>query len=212
MACLGSYVLAKQLQKFGIQANNLITPKGVKNELLALLFDIYAVNGDALAEQYAGSEAFHKAGLTSSKEGEWKAKKENIMLLAMKRYFNNTLLDYDKQKMIWLFLGEFVPDPKESKHIWELDFKDAEKIAQDSKPCSLKWWKGCYAFYDERKLGYKYNPYKYESFDDPEEIDSYTKKITFKVIGSDVIEGNENMNELMNEKLRQFNLFVIFKK
>ena len=43
-------------------------------------------NGDQIALQYAGSEAFHKAEIYKSKEG-WKPVKENITLKAIKRYF-----------------------------------------------------------------------------------------------------------------------------
>ena len=37
--------------------------------------------------------------------------RHNIALIAVKRYLSNVLTDYEKQKSISLFLGEFQPDP-----------------------------------------------------------------------------------------------------
>lgn len=67
-------------------------------------------NGDVIAQQYAGSEAFHKAQIDKVGE-DWKAVRHNIALIAVKRYLSNVLTDYEKQKTFSLFLGEFKPDP-----------------------------------------------------------------------------------------------------
>ena len=45
--------------------------QSVKNQLLSVLFDIFGKNGDEIARQYAGSEAFHKAKL-EEQNGDWK--------------------------------------------------------------------------------------------------------------------------------------------
>jgi len=146
----------------------LTTHYGVKNELLSLIFEMYGINGDALAQQYAGSEAFHKATLIDSGNGDWKAKKDSILVVSIKRYLNNTLLDYEKQKVIWLFLGEFIPSVSEKKHLWELDFKDAEKNIENEKinklgaRNSLTWWKGCYCLNVSDQAALRYNRFKYE--------------------------------------------------
>ena len=80
----------------------------VKNQLLALVFELFAKNGDELAKQYAGSEAFHKAWLYKV-DGDWKTVKQSIAFIAVKRYLNNILNDFEKQKSYNLFLGNFVP-------------------------------------------------------------------------------------------------------
>ena len=78
-------------------------------------------NGDAIAQQYAGSEAFHKAQVDKIGQ-DWKAVRHNIALVAVKRYLSNILTDYEKQKTISLFLGEFKPDPKNLANcLWDDD-------------------------------------------------------------------------------------------
>lgn len=46
----------------------------VKNQLLAIVFEVFGRNGDEIAKQYAGSEAFHKAQLYKI-DGDWKTVK-----------------------------------------------------------------------------------------------------------------------------------------
>lgn len=62
-----------------------------------------------MAIQYAGSEAFHKASLIETPQGDYKTKKQNQTFFAVKRYISNALLDDEKQKCISLFLGDFLP-------------------------------------------------------------------------------------------------------
>lgn len=78
-------------------------------------------NGDVIAQQYAGSEAFHKAQIDKIGEN-WKAVRHNITMVAVKRYLSNVLTDYEKQKTVALFLGEFRPNPKDLGHaLWNDD-------------------------------------------------------------------------------------------
>ena len=149
MGCFGSAVFLKQLELFGFNIEPLQDEDGVKNELLAVLFEVYGVNGDCIAKQYAGSEAFHKATLIETETGNWKTQKQNYAFLALKRYISNTLLDNEKQKCISLFLGDFLPNIKHNKHLWDLDLKELqENINFNIKdPFSnyqekMNWWTG----------------------------------------------------------------------
>lgn len=149
MGCFGSVILLKQLELFGFNIEPLQDEDGVKNELLAILFELYGINGDCIAKQYAGSEAFHKATLIEAENGNWKTQKQNYAFLALKRYISNTLLDNEKQKAISLFLGDFLPNISDKKHIWDLDLKDFNEHMQiDVKnPFSNyqeknNWWNG----------------------------------------------------------------------
>lgn len=149
MGCFGSTIFLKQLELFGFNCEPLQEEYGVKNELLAILFEVYGVNGDSIAKQYAGSEAFHKSTLIETENGNWKTQKQNYTFLALKRYISNTLLDNEKQKCISLFLGDFLPNLKHYKHLWDLDLKElSEKINLNLRdPFSnyhekFNWWNG----------------------------------------------------------------------
>ena len=149
MGCFGSVIFLKQLDLFGFKCDPLQEEDGVKNELLAVLFEVYGINGDCIAKQYAGSEAFHKATLIETQAGNWKTQKQNYAFLAVKRYISNALLDNEKQKCISLFLGDFLPNLKHSKHLWDLDLKELQEniIINLKDPFSnnqekMNWWTG----------------------------------------------------------------------
>ena len=56
--------------------------------------------------------------------------RHNIAIVAVKRYISNTLMDTEKQRTIWLFLGEFTPEKDPKKDLWDFDptDKDCEEI------------------------------------------------------------------------------------
>lgn len=91
MSIFSSVILARMLKALKLEESEFINGERetIKDELLALIFQIFGVgsdqkNGDEIALQYAGSEAFHKAEIYKSKEG-WRPVKENITLKAIKR-------------------------------------------------------------------------------------------------------------------------------
>ena len=48
--------------------------------------------------------------------------KQNIAFIAVKRYISNILLDNEKQRALWVFLGEFTPFRDEnSEDIWDIN-------------------------------------------------------------------------------------------
>ena len=56
--------------------------------------------------------------------------RHNIAIVAVKRYISNTLMDTEKQRTTWLFLGEFTPEKDTKNDLWDFDptDKEAEEI------------------------------------------------------------------------------------
>lgn len=90
-------------------------------------------NGDKIAQQYAGSDAFHKAQIYKTGEGTWQTIKQNIALIAVKRYLSNTLMDNEKQRALWLFLGDFTPELEPKKELWDINPEEKESDEVISK-------------------------------------------------------------------------------
>ena len=134
MACVASVVLTEMLQSMGLDLEEFASHSthAVTNELLELVLNMFAVgpadqaNGDKIAQQYAGSDAFHKAQIYKTGEGTWQTIKQNIALIAVKRYLSNTLMDSEKQRALWLFLGEFTPEFEPKKELWDLNPEEKE--------------------------------------------------------------------------------------
>ena len=66
--------------------------------------------GTQLALQYAGSQALHATNSNAAKD----------FLQSVKRFYRNTFTDVEKQHIIDVFLGVFVP-ARGAPHIWELE-------------------------------------------------------------------------------------------
>lgn len=127
MACVASVIMGDMIRGMGVDISDFydVNRKAVTAELLKLVLEMFGRNGDKIAQQYAGSDAFHKAQIYRNDiDGQWQTLKQNITLIAVKRYISNTLLDAEKQRSLWLFLGEFTPvrDVKDpSPELWDLD-------------------------------------------------------------------------------------------
>lgn len=132
MACSASVVLAEMLRGMSVDIEDFIKPEfmAVADELLEILLNMWGSNGDKVAQQYAGSDAFHKAQIYQREDGSWETLKQNIAIIAVKRYISNTLLDTEKQRTQWLFLGEYTPEEDAAKELWDFDplDKDAQAI------------------------------------------------------------------------------------
>jgi len=76
---------------------------------------MYGRMGDVISLQYGGSIA-HKANLQSGKS----AKGQLEFVTSIKRYYNNTFVDQNKQNAINLFLGVHKVEPY-STPIWEVN-------------------------------------------------------------------------------------------
>ncbi|KAI4388819.1 hypothetical protein MLD38_001115 [Melastoma candidum] len=112
----GLEALGRQLHVMGFASTPKVDPE---SSIATSIMDMYQCMGDALAQQYGGSEA-HNTVFTE-KQGRWKATTQSKEFLkSIKRYYSNTYTDSEKQDAINLFLGYF--QPQEGKPaLWELD-------------------------------------------------------------------------------------------
>ncbi|KAF4366387.1 hypothetical protein F8388_018835 [Cannabis sativa] len=112
----GLAALGRQLHAMGLTDMLKVDPDST---IAAALMDMYQSMGDALAQQYGGSEA-HNTVFTE-RQGKWKATTQSREFLkSIKRYYSNTCTDGEKQDAMNLFLGYF--KPQEGKPaLWELD-------------------------------------------------------------------------------------------
>lgn len=104
MASVATSVSIKMLEAFRFNSETISNKSNfsAKNELLPCFLDLFTLNGDKIATQYAGSEAFHKYQVVKNQNGEWKPCKRNITSAAFKRYVCNSLKDAQRQKVWWL--------------------------------------------------------------------------------------------------------------
>ncbi|KAG2259592.1 hypothetical protein Bca52824_078886 [Brassica carinata] len=98
----GLVALAQQLHLLGITGPPIVDKK---NPLAKKLMEAYEKMGDAIAMQYAGSDAHIK--MFSALRGDWNmVMKHRDMITAVRRHYNNAYLDSEKQNAINLFLGQ----------------------------------------------------------------------------------------------------------
>lgn len=76
----------------------------------SLLVSMYEEMGTGLALQYAGSQALHATNSNAAKD----------LIQSMKRFYRNTFTDVEKQHIMDVFLGVFIP-ARGTPHIWELE-------------------------------------------------------------------------------------------
>jgi hypothetical protein len=128
MASVATVVFVKMLDAFGFNCETISNKSNLsaQNELLAGILDLFTFNGDKIATQYAGSEAFHKAQVVKNQNGEWKQCKRNITSAALNRYLSNALKDAQRQKVWWLYLGDFIPSKTEKDGLWDLDIEGSK--------------------------------------------------------------------------------------
>ncbi|KAL0653851.1 hypothetical protein Bca4012_096542 [Brassica carinata] len=111
----GLVALARQLQKLGIRGPPIVDKN---NPLAKKLMEVYENMGDAIAMQYAGSDAHIK--MFSALRGDWNIiKKNRDKIIALRRHLYNTFQDSEKQNAINVFLGEFKPQLGKPA-LWEL--------------------------------------------------------------------------------------------
>lgn len=116
--CVGLAAMGNQLLELGI-IESLLNWETRNFDLMKLLQKLYISQGDRIAHQYGGSGTMHKASLSKKGSSDSSGKVGNA-LTAIKRYYSNNFLDFDKQHAINVFLGCFIPSPDKA-HIWDLE-------------------------------------------------------------------------------------------
>eukprot|EP01026_Neomeris_dumetosa_P025902 TRINITY_DN21231_c0_g1_i2.p1 TRINITY_DN21231_c0_g1~~TRINITY_DN21231_c0_g1_i2.p1 ORF type:complete len:842 (-),score=65.31 TRINITY_DN21231_c0_g1_i2:676-3201(-) len=111
----GLCTLSKQLSALELDGGEIKTSSSMAVQLM----NMYERMGNALSQQYGGSNAHSK--VFSKQRGErWSRAKLKDMFVSMRRYYSNTIVDPDKQDGIDLFLGNYVPQ-EDRPHIWEVE-------------------------------------------------------------------------------------------
>lgn len=112
----GLAALGRQLHAMGLTDMPKVDPD---SSIAEALMDMYQSMGDALAQQYGGSEAHNS--VFNERQGKWKATTQSREFLkSIKRYYSNTYTDGEKQDAMNLFLGYFKPQDGKPA-LWELD-------------------------------------------------------------------------------------------
>lgn len=115
MFCVGLSVLGRQLKDMGVISE--IEGWEVKyTEMTRILQEMFLQHGDRIANQYGGSGTMHRHNLSGTEVSKTAGKVGNA-LTAIKRYYSNNFLDFEKQHAINLFLGTFIPG-KHQTDIW----------------------------------------------------------------------------------------------
>lgn len=129
---LGLKALGTQLEMLGIAGNDDIR---AQSSIGLQLMAQYEAMGDALAQQYGGSEAHAK--FFQRFKGSWEyALQSKEMLTSFRRFYNNSYTDSLKQDCINLFLGHFQPRPG-MPELWELENDFYLPSLYQEHPCSL---------------------------------------------------------------------------
>ncbi|CAN7096312.1 unnamed protein product [Brassica rapa subsp. narinosa] len=111
----GLVALAQQLHLLGITGPPIVDKN---NPLAKKLMEAYEKMGDAIAMQYAGSDAHIK--MFSALRGDWNMMmKHRDMITAVRRHYNNAYMDSEKQNAINMFLGQSGPQLGRPA-LWEL--------------------------------------------------------------------------------------------
>ncbi|KAG2305380.1 hypothetical protein Bca52824_034031 [Brassica carinata] len=101
----GLVALNRQLRTLGITGPPIVDKD---NPVAKKLMEVYESAGDAIAMQYAGSEAHTK--MFSALRGEWNMMmKHRDIITAVRRHYNNAYQDGEKQNAINVFLGKSGP-------------------------------------------------------------------------------------------------------
>lgn len=122
----GCEALGVQLLSLGLADAPRLPPD---SPALAALSDLYSTMGDTLAQQYASSNAHHHAVGSASVErdaaaplaaaSEWRLPSSRDLFTSVRRFYSASVTDREKQDVISLFLGSFVP-ARGSPAVWEL--------------------------------------------------------------------------------------------
>eukprot|EP01025_Chloroclados_australasicus_P040698 TRINITY_DN4265_c1_g1_i1.p1 TRINITY_DN4265_c1_g1~~TRINITY_DN4265_c1_g1_i1.p1 ORF type:complete len:904 (-),score=70.58 TRINITY_DN4265_c1_g1_i1:1912-4623(-) len=122
----GLCALGHQLAALDLETREVKPGSSMAGQLMSM----YERVGNALSQQYGGSNAHSK--VFSKQRGEqWSRTKLKDMFVSMRRYYSNTLVDPDKQDGIDLFLGNYVPQI-DRPHIWEVEKEEGVRyIAQE---------------------------------------------------------------------------------
>lgn len=115
------YKFIEMLSKFGFDLSDMSGKlySGIKNELFSVIFYLFNFNSEKLMKQFTGSAIHDSVKFYKNKKGDLNFYKKNSKSLAMN--ISSATKDSELQKMIWLYLGDFIPKMNEKCNLWELN-------------------------------------------------------------------------------------------
>ena len=136
---------------------------------------MYECVGDSIALQYAGSQLAHRMD-TYQLRANWRSTSQDL-LTSIRRYYNSTFTDSEKQCSMNLFLGKYIP-AQQKIHLW-LFPNDNHLHSSDQLPSyvplsSTKWWEEPLSFFS-RSLDF---------------VSSFSLPLTQKSLNFDVLRSN----------------------
>lgn len=131
---IGKVALAHQLFSLGAITKRKLP---LNCDAVALCKSMFQDHGDTIALQYGGSNLVNTME-TYAKNPHWTSHSRD-MIESVRRYYNNSFTDADKQDSISLFLGHFVPHQNTKIRQWDLPPADrfANKVDHSLLPYSF---------------------------------------------------------------------------
>lgn len=111
---IGKRALGYQLNAIGVIENNVVD---FDSDAVNLLTEMYHDHGDTIALQYGGSHLVNTME-TYRKINQWTSHSRD-MIESVRRFYNNSFVDAQRQEAINLFLGNYIYD-KDSTILWDM--------------------------------------------------------------------------------------------
>eukprot|EP00835_Amoeboradix_gromovi_P004001 NODE_289_length_11662_cov_0.555133.p2 type:complete len:763 gc:universal NODE_289_length_11662_cov_0.555133:2580-292(-) len=105
------------------------------NAVFKLLSEMYKYLGDIIALQYGGSQLVNTVA-TYTHKSDWQTHSKDL-IESIKRYYNNSFTDVDKQNSINTFLGSFQP-MQQNRHIWDMSSDKSLHYKANNNPTLYK--------------------------------------------------------------------------
>ncbi|ORY08286.1 hypothetical protein K493DRAFT_29135 [Basidiobolus meristosporus CBS 931.73] len=135
---IGRCALAHQLYALGVIPEPFIP---FDCDAVNMLTEMYHDHGNTIALQYGGSHLVNTME-TYRKIKQWSSHSRD-MIEALKRYYNNSFIDAEKQDSINLFLGNFIPE-RDGPMLWELQsdyyLHHEDPRYRGSRRNYIHWW------------------------------------------------------------------------
>lgn len=110
---VAQFCYSRSTLRHQMRAVDLLASESDYEEIWKILLLMFEEHGDAIAKQYSGSGAMHKATPSGDVTSSGNA------MVALQRYYNNNITDVTKQQSYNFFHGVFIPRLGIAKHAWD---------------------------------------------------------------------------------------------
>ena len=148
----GLLALGEQLHALGVAPAHALDPR---SSMAGVLMRLYETMGDALGNQYGGSEAH--SGFFAKWKGGWSATRQSKdFITTLRRFYSNAITDEEKQHAIDYFLGQsgvFIGrNCNEDEEFRSRDARGSNELRRDSSD-GMEEVEGHLCISDQRKSG-----------------------------------------------------------